>query len=145
MVDQRPADRVLQQRGDRWRAVDNELTRMSETATLLIRRQFRREARAVDRALRTGGLEEALEAVSVEEWTALLTRIWFANGEIYFDRTIENLAPFDPIRVRMSESISTVEQMHRLAAQNAEAIVANTRRQIEATVERAENDARISG
>ncbi len=140
MVDTRPADRVLQQRGDRWRAVDNELTRLSETATPLIRRQFRREARAVSSALETGGLEEALEAVSVEEWTELLTTIWTANGEIYFDRQMLDLAPFNPIRVPMSESVRTLIMLSRHAAENAEAIVANTRRRIEATVERVQSD-----
>lgn len=140
MVDTRPADRVLQQRSDRWRAVDNELTRLSETTSPQIRRQFRREARRVAEALRTGGLEEALEAVSVEEWTVLLTRIWTANAQIYFDRTIEDLAPFDPLRIQMTQSVRTLELIRRHAAENAEAIVANTRRRIAATIQRVVDD-----
>jgi hypothetical protein len=110
---------------------------MSETATPLIRRQFRREARRVNAALRDEGLEAALEAVSVEEWTDLLTRIWMANGEILFDRTMEDLGTFNPNRVAMTESVRTIETLRRYAAENAQAIVANTRRRIEATVERA--------
>jgi len=140
VVDTRPANRVLQQRSDRWRAVDNELTRLSETTTPQIRRQFRREARRVAQALRTGGLTEALEAISVEEWTVVLTRIWTANAEIYFDRTLEELAPFDPARIALGQSVRTLELIRRHAEENAEAIVANTRRRIEATVERVLND-----
>jgi hypothetical protein len=117
---------------------------MSETATPQIRRQFRREARRVNAALRDGGLEEALEAVSVEEWTELLTRVWMANGEIYFDRTMEELGPFNPNRIPMTESVRTIEAIRRYAAENAERIVENTRRRIEATVERARNDSRLS-
>ena len=140
MVDTRPADRVLQQRSDHWRAVDNELTRLSETTSPQIRRQFRREARRVAQALEDGGLEEALEAVSLEEWTIVLTRIWTANAEIYFDRTLEDLAPFDPARMPLGQSVRTLELIRRHAAENAEAIVANTRRRIEATIERVLDD-----
>lgn len=139
MVLEAPLDRALTQRTDRWRAVDNELTRLAETATPKVRTLFRAEARIIDKVLAAGGpasLEYALDAVSEEEWTRLLETLWVANGEVYFSRTLAELEGLKAAKPKLSEIPEALAEIGRSVIARAEAIVANTKRRIEDTARR---------
>lgn len=84
-----------QQRGDRWRSVDLERRRLAEAATQRIRSQFRSEGRRVNAYLREnpGDVTGALELVNPQAWEQTLSRLWIANGGLYWDRTLGELFP----------------------------------------------------
>lgn len=136
------APRSLVQRGDRWRAVDRELTRRAEAATPQVRRMFRGEGRAIDEILKqTGalGLDVALEAVSVEEWTKVLERLWISNGEEVFGQTWDQIEErtSKARRPKLSDFPEFLAEARQTIVDRAEAIVENTRRRITETARRA--------
>ena len=153
VVDTRPPDRALQQRGDRWRAVDNELTRLTETAMAIVRRLFRAEGKVIGEILlKVGptGLEGALDTVDEDEWTRVLETLWIANGEIYFVRTINELTPPPPEDSRAAGLLGVtaaglaltqfpeyLAEVRTAISSRAAAIVVNTQRRITETAQKA--------
>ncbi len=131
VLEARPPDRARIQRTDRWRAVDGQLTRMTETATPKIRSQFRREKRRLLDAIGEGAdAEEAGELVDVQEWERVLSAIWIGFGKILFRQTFAEIEALKVDTPDLEEFPELVAAIGGFVALRATALVENTKRRL---------------
>jgi len=131
VLEARPPNSRLQQRSDRWRAVDGALTRMSETATPKIRSQFRKEGKRVLEAIREGaGADEAGEFVDVEEWKRVLNALWIGFGSIEFSRTLAELQARKADDPNLEDFPALIATMGGWVTLRALALVENSKRRL---------------